>query len=440
MSLRVRAFVAAAVAGSLAFGIPAAASADAGASTALTGSALARFPDFAALPDSKLLGLPVMLQGTLSDLGGKPLSRAQVLVSAWPSNDTIAALPQRGEFDVVPIARTTAGRNGGYELRSVLTPLLATLMGQDGLDIELDVFHGERHYVYLSQVRMDRAVWVRDVVEGVDGQATPAAKSTAANLLDLALDPAEGERLNTSAPSSSWPPPRAEGEAPYTKRDKPFPGVMCTRYKKVNENPVRSMTTVATAVVSNGATVKPLYTKGATTVTSTGFSFDGGVSFAINGARERTAKIDADFRDWSAKRGKTVAREFRMEVNHEVLRRVCLGNDYDDYRVQYVTTPTGLTGGGDDVKSRYDAFSCKEKNVAKAVFDEVATENQKAATYTRAFGIKPLGEAKFSGNALSGYSESVRIAYTFGKAKRGAWCGHSGTPSESGQRLHGFAK
>ena len=70
-----------------------------------------------------------------------------------PRPRPIAALPQGGQFDLVPIARTVADRGGRYELRSLLTPVLASLVGPDGLDIQLDVFHEDRHHVYLSQVR-----------------------------------------------------------------------------------------------------------------------------------------------------------------------------------------------------------------------------------------------------------------------------------------------
>ncbi|MBA3745204.1 hypothetical protein [Sporichthya sp.] len=430
------------VAVSVALAVPGLAAAESVGSSALTGFALSRFPDFAALPDSRLLGVPVMLRGTLTEPTGEPLSRAQVLVSAWPAPDVIAALPQGGQFDLVPIARTVADNTGRYELRSLLTPVLAALTGQDGLDIQVDIFHGDRHYEYLSQVRMDGRAWVRDAVNGVDGQVAALVKGPAGNLLDLAFDPAKAERLNVSAPGvSTWPPPIREGEPPLTKRDRPIPGgASCSRSTKINEHPLTAMTTVATAIVSNGATVRITYTDGAKTVTSTGVSIDSGLTFGVSGSRERSSNFTADFRDWRAKRSQSIARDFRVEVEHDVSRQVCVANaNWNRYYVRYLTSPRGLSGGGDDIRSRRPGFGCDDDlRRADAVLDGVKTENAKAAVYTAAFGFAPVAGASFSGNAQSGYSEAVEVAYAFPRTVRGAWCGHTGKPLHPGQRLHGY--
>lgn len=444
MSARARALVSAVASVSIALAIPGLAAAEPARPSALTGEALARFPELAGLPDSRLLGAPTLLQGTLTGPTGAALGGAQVLVSAWPSTRTLAALPAGGQFDLVPIARTVADSSGRYELRSLLTPVLAALMGQDGLDIQVDVFHGDSHHVYLSQVHTDGAKWVRQAVNGVDGQRASALTADSANLLDLVLDPAKAERLNASAPAvSTWPPPIRAGEPPLTKRDRPIPGgPSCSRSTKINEHPLNAMTTVATAIVSNGPTVRIRYTDGAKTVTSTGFSVDGGVTFGIGGARERTASFTADFRDWRAKPGQLVARDFRVEFEHDVVRRVCVANaNWNRYSVQYWTSPRGLTGGGDDIRSRRPVFGCDDDlRRTTAVFKRASTENARAATYTAAFGFAPVAGAKFSGNALSGYSKAVQVVYVFARPGRGEWCGSTGRPLYPGQRLHGYER
>lgn len=443
MSVRTRALVSVlAVSVSVAVAVPGLAAATPAASHPLTGVALARFPDFAAVPDSGLLDLPILLQGTLTEPAGTPLSGAQVLVSAWPSASTVGALPAGGQFDLVPIARTVADRTGRYELRSLVTPILASLAGLDGLDIQLDVFHGDRHHVYLSQVRMDGARWIHDAVSGVDGQSSSAIESAVPNLLDLALDPAKAERLNTAARASSWPPPVRDGEPPLTKRDKPIPGgSACSRSTKINAQPIPAMTTVASAIVSNGTTVHTSYSKGAKTMTSTGVSVDGGFSFGVSGSRERTSTFTPIFRTWHAKPGQVIARDYRMEFEHDVLRQVCaVDPNWTRYSVHYLTSPRGLTGGGDDIRSPRPFFGCDESDEerwAHAVFDAVRTENAKAETYTGAFGFAPVAGARFSGNALSGYTEAVEIIYKFDRPGHGEWCGDTGKPLYPGQRLHG---
>lgn len=443
MSISCRPVVAAVVAACVAVGVPGIAAGETTRGGALTGAALSRFPAFAALPDSRVLALPVVLKGTLTERAGTPLGGAQVLLSAWPSPEALGALPAGGQFDLVPIARTVADGRGRYELRSVLTPVLASLTGEDGLDIQLDVFHEDRHHVYLAQVRPDGQGWVREAVGGVDGQTASLAAGAAGNLLDLALDPAGAERLNISAPGvSTWPPPTRAGEPPLTERDKPVAGgPSCSRPTKINEHPIPAMTTVATAIVSNGATVSITYTDGAKTVISTGGSTDSGFSFGVSGARERSAHFTADFRDFRAKSGRSIAREFRVQVEHDVTRRVCVANaNWNRYSVQYLTSPRGLTGGGDDIRSARPVFGCEDKHRrAPAVLGAVKTERAKAATYSAAFSFAPVKGVGFSGNALSGYSKAVEIAYAFSRIG-GAWCGHTGMPLHDGQRLHGYGR
>ncbi len=331
------------------------------------------------------------------------------------------------------------GRAAERTLRTLVTPLLASLAGPDGLDIEVDVFHGGRHYVHLSQVRTEGLGWIRDVVNGVDGQVTPLAE-TAGTALDLALVPANGELLTSTALRASWPPPTAPGEAPFTKRDKPFPGVTCTRYKKVNMQPLSAMTTVASGVVRNGARIETLYTEAAESTLSTGFSFDHGATFSINGARIRGAEFKAEFVGRAAGRGKVIARDFRLEHLHNLMRRVCLGNNYNDYRVQYVTSPDRSTYGVDDIASKYPTWSCRpgDGKTSRALATRVGTTNKKAATYEAAFGFSPLGAGLFEGRALSGYSEHVAVDFSFANPERGYWCGHTADPGAKGQRLQGF--
>src|ERR1700710_1181452 len=72
------------------------------------GAALFRVPAFAAVPDSATLSVPVMLHGTLTDTDGMAMSGAQVLVSAWPSNQQIHRVPIGAPFRVTPLARAVA--------------------------------------------------------------------------------------------------------------------------------------------------------------------------------------------------------------------------------------------------------------------------------------------------------------------------------------------
>ncbi|MGQ0623711.1 MAG: hypothetical protein ACT4PP_03510 [Sporichthyaceae bacterium] len=411
----------------------------ASAGPALTAAALVRFPTFASLADSTALTSPVVLAGRLRDLGAKPVAGAVVLVAAWPSPQQLAALGPGGNFDVVPVARTTSGRDGSYQLRSVLTPVLAALAGKDGLDIEINVFHSGRHFVYLSQVRinpLDRS-WGGALLAGTVAPAL-SGRTGDPNALDIALDPALGEPLNTRAHTSSWPPPTSPGEEAFDKREK-LAGHGCTSYRLLDK-PKRAMTTVATGVVRNGPQMAITYSSGAETTVSTGFSFDHGASFSINGSRSRSSSFTANFVPAKAKAGKVVAKEYRVQFLHYTSRRVCRGDNFDDYRVHYVTSPGRSTRGVDHIASRYPSWECLpgDPRIAPGIATSVETDKESAATYGAAFGFSPLGGSIFEGRAQSGYSELVKVLFTFADPERGKWCGNSGDPGAGGQRLMAF--
>jgi hypothetical protein len=433
LKLRARTSVVGTITASLAFALvgPAvAAHASAEASSAVSGAALARFPEFAGLTDSKSLKDPLMLQGTLTDTAGKALGGAQVLMAAWPSAEAVGKLPAGGSFDIIPMARTIAGKDGAYQLRSLLTPLLMGLSGKDGLDVELDVFHGGRHYVYLTQLQTTGGTWFHDFVRGVDGQAGELT-SKATNALDLALDPADGEKLSKDLAQA----PR------FQAADHPVPGgVGCTHYEKVGKNK-KAWTTVATAIARNGTTIKTTYSQGAKTVTSTGFSFDKGVTFAMSGAREHSASTTAHFFPEPSQLGGYTSRLYEAMVEHVVMYRECTGNRYGEYRPQHVTSPVWLTNDFRNIADEVHApVPCQPKNIHEETgVADIATDKAKAYTYQHAFGFAPIRGSSFSGNALSGYSDQVKIQFVFA-SRNGMWCGHSGEPTKAGQMVQGFER
>ena len=384
------------------------------------------------MTDSRSLSDPLMLQGKLTDLSGRALSGAQVLLAAWPSNETVSKLPVGGSFTVVPVARTVAGKDGSYQLRSLITPLLMSLSGQDGLDVELDVIHGGRHYVYLTQLTAKgNGSWVHDFVRGVDGQAAELRSHTT-NALDLALDPAQGEKLGKDL----------ERAVRVQTSDKPQPGgVGCTHYERVDDpkKPIKAWTRLVSAIARNGTAIETSYDKGAKTTTSTGFSFDKGLSFSINGARERSANVEAVFLAQKSKKRHVITRAYEGRVQHVVLHRVCTGNKFGEYRDHYITSPAGLSGGFRVVHDSSRAPVGCDPNHTEYLgdVDHISTENAKAYTHQRAFSFAPVGGGTFTGNALSGYSEQVKVTLNFA-SNRASWCGLSAAPLAPGQIVEGY--
>ncbi|MGQ0625956.1 MAG: hypothetical protein ACT4PP_15080 [Sporichthyaceae bacterium] len=399
----------------------------------LSGHALTRFANFATLPDSRGLDAPSIVHGALVDPAGAALGGAHILLAAWPSSDTIDALPAGGEFDVLPVARTVSGRDGTYALNAALTPALALLAGENGIDVELNVFHRDHHYVFLSQVKpqLDTASWGANLLTAA---LVPSVRDSVEGALTLTLDPASGENLNAAVPVRL-----GRNEPPITEGD--LFGYPCGTWRKLGRT--SAMTTVATAAVYNGPSVTTTYETGAQTTTSTGLSVDGAISFSISGARTRSARFTAGFYDLDSGPGEIKGREYRVEISHQILRRACTAGPEvrnGRYSVHYVTSPRRMTGGFDHITPRLTPTTCRHKYTARTRGPFTRYETEEAATYTSAFSINPMGRGSFTGAALSGYSKAVKLEFRFDGRGGNRACGHTDKPGTPGQRITAFQK
>jgi hypothetical protein len=343
-----------------------------------------------------------------------------VLLSAWPSNETVSALPVGASFATVPLARTVAGRDGSYQLRGALSPLSAGLLGHDGLDVELDVFAGHRQYRYLSQIKpLDATHWVRAVAGD--------AASGPGNVLNAVL---------SSRMSADLPGPFHD-DTDFAHPPEPW----CTDWTKVGERDAD--TTVASAVARPGATAIVKYERGSRTQASTGVSLGGGV-FTVNGERTRESSLYVDWGREHAGPGRLINREYQVNVKHGIFRARC-ARSYP-YRgelpdIWYVTSPERLTGGVQPIASRLPLWTCRPNDrLSKRGFaDEVGTDTAEAYTYTAGFELTSKW-GTLTGHSLSGYDQHTGVHFRFDDKRRGYWCGDSGDPLAPHQRVQGFQR
>jgi hypothetical protein len=415
-------------------GAPAATAAASQASAQDLGAALSRFPLFAAVPDSSGLTAPVLTHGRLTDTSGTPMNTAQVLVSAWPSNATVHNLPIGSQIPLTPIARTMTSPDGSYQIRASLTPLLRSLTDRDGLDVEFDVFHAGRQYVYLSQVAPTATgTWVGQLIDEATKGLAPTGANPA-NLLDIAFDPASGEQLTSDllrVPTSGRQPDFHHPAAPW-----------CTNYEKAGVKD--TWETIATAVARPGVTTHVRYDSDARTESSTGVAIDEG-AFSVSGGRSRTAGIEVGFHDHHADPGETQNREYFVHMNHNVFRRACATDYRGHERVLWVTDPDGTAAKGSedgvrDRDSRYQPWQCSvdDFRARPAEAEWIGTHDGRAATYSRSFSFAPNPWATFTGNSLSGYNKDVKVQFHFDDWQRGYWCGSTDSPAANDQRVQGF--
>jgi hypothetical protein len=391
------------------------------------------FPQFAQLPDSSNLDAPLVFTGTISQITGSLMAGAQVLLSAWPSSDTVRELQPGQTFELTPIARTTTDGSGKYALRAEVTPLLRSLTSAGDLDVEFDIFHDNHHYTYLSQVRpSDVGTWAYELT-GLPNNIG-AVVDGAANELDLTLDRAKSaveQGLNVT------------GNLPVglNYHEPTAPG--CTPFEKVGDN-IDVWETVATAIARNGAISEVSYLEGARTESSTGASLGG--AFSINGSRSRTTGFFTTFQPMASARGGVVNLDYLVLTQHAVLRRACATDFRGGKQVLHVTSPVTSKGkdvdGTDFRRSGYPEFFCDTKVTRRTrpTFgsQRLGTKQERAASYIGAFEFEPLPGSSFTGNALSGYSDAIEVAFSFpdtAPLRKRYWCGHTGAPRTPGQRL-----
>lgn len=383
------------------------------------------FPGFAGMPDSRSDASPVILHGLLTDTNGAPLRGAEVLLLAHPSLTSKRAIPQGGTFEPTPVARTVTGDDGRYTLRAAFNSVLRMRQGTDGLDLEYDVFHADRHLVAFEQVRFDeaRGGWSR--VTGRPSTAAVGPSTHAGNRSDVVFDLARFGAVSTEGVEL----PALDQRVARHHQGAYISG--CTPYELKTTS--RAPETVAVGLTENGVKSTPTYTSAASTTSGMGWAVGTngswtGVTWAQNGTKTRSSGFTAGFNVLTAPIGGTLHREYKVTWEHKRYERHC-SNGAGGYNMQTYTEPTVATGSGGDYASRYGTFSCWSTETWNGPY--VQTTTGTATSYGSAFEIS-TGPGVFKGSAQSGYSSAVKIRYDF-NATSGKWCGNNNYPQSAGR-------
>jgi hypothetical protein len=143
-------------------------------------AALAMFPEYRAVPDSRGSKAPVILRGRITGKGGKPLSGAAILLGAWPKNSEVSNLPAGGTLDIMPVGRTVSGKDGTFVLRVKRTAAVNKRVENGYLDVSFEIVHAKRSYTNLGQAETGSSVkgWApkRVDLEALGGQPIPAGR------------------------------------------------------------------------------------------------------------------------------------------------------------------------------------------------------------------------------------------------------------------------
>jgi hypothetical protein len=398
-----------------------------------------RFPAFRGMQDSRDISAPVLMHGRLTDPEGNPLADADVLLAAEPSRAFIEAMPIGASYSLLPVARTTTDSNGDYAMRAPFSALMRSRHGVDGIDLELDIFVGNRHLVYFSQAKFDEpsSTWTLPVVASLNSddpasRPKPTRGHHPLNQLDLTLDPITG---GSEVPADAVVPNEEEPVARHHQ------GLTCSDWVLISTQDPRE--TVSTAIVRWGATLTATYKGTKSTTSGMGYRVApsgqwAGVSWSQSGTKEVTNTFEGNFGSSTAGASETLNREFRVNMIHRTYNRHCwIGCSVcqHSWEAQEKTSPGLPSGGGGNFNSRYADWACHTTVTWNG--PGVSTTTATAATYTSAFSVSAIGGGvSFQGTARSGYNSNIKITFTF-KSPPGRWCGDSGYPTEA-KRVKGW--
>ncbi|MCX4853818.1 hypothetical protein [Streptomyces canus] len=179
--------------------------------------------ELAGIADSAHLTTPVVSSGTVKDAGGNVVAGADVVLYAWPDNDSDDALEEGDSVKLQPVAKAVSDSSGGYTLRigsaSLLTPQAAT----DGtVNLETVAYTGSHQALFNFPRTLVASSGTTAFLAAASDSATAADTDTTPVAADLVLDnPATPTPASSSTDGSTDPVAEESTSAPQSVTDDP---------------------------------------------------------------------------------------------------------------------------------------------------------------------------------------------------------------------------
>lgn len=402
--------------------------------------------DLAGITDSAALSTPVVSSGTVTDSSGSPVTDADVVLYAWPDNDTEAALQEGDSVKLQPVAKAVSDGSGNYSLRIGDLSSVAPEVDANGLvNFETVAYSGSTQAnfnfprklvsasdsstgtAYLSAVTA--AGSIVDTYASSDAATEMASSDTAPVTATLALSALSSSTSETDSISAT----DGTDDAPESLSDSPDSadpndseadydaGVTkgCSTQLLKNLGPkwvIIGQTYSATTGVSHTLT----YSRGASSTLGVGVSGSGAYgSFEQSGTNAKSTTITNEYPSYGNHRGAYYKTEFSYGKYHIH----CSYSKYNE-RDYYEVRAKGYYGGENVTR----AYIPKATHCAKYLNGGKFTRTtSKAITWTDGAS---LGDAVgINLSAETGYSTDATVVYSF-KADRYI-CGTGGAPGGS---------
>lgn len=387
--------------------------------------------DVAGLKDSASLSTPVVSSGTVTNAAGTPVTDADVVLYAWPDNDSENALQEGDTVELQPVAKAVSDSSGNYALRIGDVSSLAPQAGSDSLvNFETVAYSGTTQAnfsfprrlisatnsstgsAYLTAVTPDSSSGSSSLAADSSAPDAGFTTSTAAVTANLALeslsagtdaaDSTAGRTDDTDNPASLTDDPTAA--APDSSADYDA-GVTkgCSAQLVKNYGP-KWVIVGQTYSVTSGVDHTLTYSSGASSTLGVAISGSGAIgSFKASGSSSKSSTITNFYPTYGNHRGVYYQTQFKYGKYHVM----CAYGKYNN-KEYYEARTTGFVGGENvaGAGAPRAAYCTRYLNGAK-----FTKKNSKAITWTDGASLK--GSIGIDLSARTGYTTDATVKYTF---------------------------
>ncbi|MFE2062408.1 DNRLRE domain-containing protein [Streptomyces sp. NPDC059467] len=402
--------------------------------------------DLAGIKDSASLSTPVVSSGMVTDSSGAPVTDADVVLYAWPDNDTDAALQEGDSVKLQPVAKAVSDASGNYALRiGDLSTIAPQEDGNGIVNFETVAYSGStqanfnfpRKLISASTSSTGTAYLAAVTAAGstIDAFASSdaAAETASADIAPVTATLALSSLSSSTTDSDSADPTRGSDDTPESVTDTPgsadpddtaadydegvTKGCMATLKKNLGPQwVIVGQTYSATTGVEHTLS----YSKGASSTLGVGVSAEGTYgSWEASGTNAKSTTLTNDYPSYGNHRGAY----YKTEFSYGKYYIQCSNGRYTEHDY-YEVRAKGYYGG--EKVSR--AYIPKATHCAPYLKGGKFTRTtSKAVTWTDGAGLAGAVGVNFSSE--TGYSTDATVQYSF-NANRYI-CGTGGAPGGS---------
>ncbi|MEW1830389.1 DNRLRE domain-containing protein [Streptomyces sp. NPDC088196] len=406
--------------------------------------------ELAGITDSADLTTPVISSGTVKDADGNVAAGADVVLYAWPDNESDDALEEGDSVKLQPVAKAVSDSSGGYTLRVAAASALTPEAAADGtVNLETVAYSGSRQAVFnfprtLVTSSSSTAFLAATTDAAATDTDTTAISDTTPAVADLVLDNAlSTTEYSSSSDGASNGIDEESSSAPGSLTDDPDSATASAADDAAAAESEAGDTTADAGVakVCNGTLVKKLgakwviagqtysatsgvkhtfsYSKGADSSLGVGVSASGTYgSFTSSGSVSKSSSITMEYPTYGNNRGVYYKTEY----------------SYGKYLVACQSP-----GRGTPVTHHYEVRARGYYGGAKATTAYIPTakhcayqQNGTKFTRTTSHAITWTDGASVADvigidlSASTGYSSNATVVYTFNANRY--LCGTGGAP------------